>query len=130
MKTIEQTVTFDAKPLAVYNLYMDAKKHAAAIGGAVKVAKRVGSKFSAWDDYCWGKILHFDPGTLIVQTWRASDWKKSDPDSILILHFEGVGGKTRLRMVHANVPDAHATALGKGWKEHYWEPFAAALRGT
>lgn len=114
VKTILQTETFPGRPEALYDLYLDPKKHAAAIGGDVKVSRKIGAAFSAWDDYCKGKILHLEPGRIIVQTRRASDWKKTDPDSILILTFEKSGKSTELRMVHANVPDAHAASLDNG----------------
>ena len=37
------------------------------------------------------------PDQLIVQSWRASSWKKNDPDSVLALQFDRVknGGCTR-----------------------------------
>jgi activator of HSP90 ATPase len=129
VRTLEQRVPFAAAPKTVYELYMDAKKHSTAIGGKVRVSKKVGSAFSAWDDYCTGTILHLEPGRMVVQTWRASDWKKSDPDSVLVLLFEKAGTGTMLTMIHANVPDREADALAAGWQEHYWTPFGDALRG-
>lgn len=130
MKTIEQSVKFAASADTVYSVYMDPRKHAKAIGGSAQVSKKVGSLFSAWDGYCRGKILHLEPGKLIVQTWRASDWRKADPDSVLILAFMDRGNGSELRMVHANVPDEKADELAEGWKEHYWAPFKDYLRGT
>ncbi len=68
---------------------------------------------------------------MIVQTWRGSNWKRSDTDSVLILSFQRVRGGSRLVMVHANVPDANAKSIGSrtgGWHGHYWRAWWAYLR--
>jgi activator of HSP90 ATPase len=63
-----------------------------------------------------------------VQSWRASNWRKRDLDSILVLVFSKVRGGSRVAMVHMNVPDAHAASINRGWNEYYWKPWKAYLR--
>ena len=75
-----------------------------------------------------GTFLSLVPGKLIVQTWRGSDWKRSDLDSVLILAFSRRQRGARLAMVHANVPDAHARSITKGWHTYYWQPWKKYLR--
>lgn len=122
-KVLEQRVKFAVAPRVLYELYLDAKRHGEAIGSEAQVAARVGAKFAAWDGYCTGRILHLEKGRMIVQTWRATDWRNEDPDSILILRFSSSGKGSELHLVHANVPDAEAASLAQGWKEHYWGPW-------
>lgn len=50
----------------------------------------------------------------IVQSWRASDWKKTDLDSILILMFSRAPRGARIALVHANVPDKWHAMIQKG----------------
>ena len=64
-------------------------------------------------------------GRQIIQSWRADDWDKNDPDSVIILNFEDDGS---IEMVHAGVPDAQKAALADGWKQYYWKPLRAYLK--
>jgi uncharacterized protein YndB with AHSA1/START domain len=127
-KTIQQTVRFPALPEALYELYMDSRRHGEATGGPARIGREVGSAFSAHDGYITGKTLHLEPGRVIVQTWRGKDWKKSDPDSILVLRFIADGSGTRLSMVHAHVPDEHYPHLREGWHQSYWNRWKAYLK--
>jgi len=45
----------------------------------------MGSQFTAFGGMLRGRMLMIVPDHLIVQSWRASSWKKYDPDSVLIL---------------------------------------------
>jgi len=84
---------------------------------------------SAGGKYIKGKILHLKSNKMIVQTWRASDWTKEDPDSVLILTFSKNEDETTLMtMVHANVPDNKFEELKKGWKEHYWSKWKKYIK--
>ena len=70
----------------------------------------------------------FVPKRLIVQSWRATNWKKHDLDSVLTLVFSRVRDGGQVAMVHANVPDAHAASITRGWKDYYWDRWRAYLR--
>ena len=127
VKTIIQKVKFKTAPEKLFEIYMDSKKHGAAIGSVAKVGKAPGSEFMAWDGFITGTMLATSPKTLVVQTWRGSDWKRTDPDSVLTLHFDKAKGGSLLTMVHAGVPDDQFEALSDGWKESYWDPWKAYL---
>ncbi len=128
-KTIEQAVTFRTTPERLYRLYLSSRQHAAACGGwgKAKIEARVGGRM-AMAPHITGKFLSLVPGKLIVQTWRGSDWKRSELHSVLILTFARRQGACRLTMVHANVPDAHARSITKGWFTYYWQPWKKYLR--
>lgn len=128
MKTIVQKVRFPTTARKLWDIFVDAKKHAAATGGAATGGKKVGDRFTAWDDYITGRHLILAPGRLIVQAWRTGQFHKSDPDSVLTLTFEEDRGGTLLTMVHAAVPDHKAESFKKGWKEHYWRPILTYLK--
>ena len=128
MPTIEQKITFRGSPARLFDMYLDSKKHTAATGGNAKLSKKEGGKFFAWNCYIVGKNLTINPNKLIVQTWRGSNWKKSDLDSILILKFTKVKSGGQVHMVHANVPDKYYKDIKKGWNTHYWNPWKKYLR--
>jgi activator of HSP90 ATPase len=127
VKTIIQKIKFKAPPKALFEMYMDSKKHTLATGGKAVLSRKVGGGFSAWDGYIKGRNLMIVPNKMIVQSWQGMDWKKSDMDSIFILTFEAVKGGTLVTMVHANVPDHRASHLNKGWKDHYCNPWRKYL---
>ena len=123
-KTITQRIVFKNIPAtALYDTYMDAKEHNAAVGVAAKIQNKEGTKFSAHENYVTGKNLQLIRHKLIVQTWRASDWSKSDLDSTFILAFEQRGNDGIVNMTHANVPDKHVAGIRKGWDDYYWKPW-------
>ena len=107
----------------LYSTYLSSKDHTAATGASTKIQNKEGARFKAWGNYIGGKNLQLVKDTQIVQSWRASDWSKSQPDSTLVLLFEDVGENAVITMVHANVPDKEFDSLKKGWNEYYWNPW-------
>jgi len=128
-RTIERVVTFRTTPERLYRLYLSPRQHAAACGGwgKAKIQARKGGRMQM-APHITGTFLSLVPGKLIVQTWRGSDWKRSDLDSVLILAFSRRQRGARLAMVHANVLDAHARSITKGWHTYYWQPWKKYLR--
>lgn len=127
-KTLVQHAVFSAKPERLYECYMNAKLHSAFTGGPVRIEKKVGSAFNAFGGMLTGKILHLEPGRLIVQTWRSKKFRKSDPDSILILRFSKVKQGGRIDMDHVGVSDVDYRDVQKGWPYYYWRPLARFVK--
>jgi activator of HSP90 ATPase len=129
-KTIVQKVVFkNTSPKTLYNLYMDAKKHAAATGAPAKITAKAGAKYAVSDGYITGRNLQLVKDKLIVQSWRAADWDKTDGDSTFIIHIEPKGKDSVLNVTHANVPDKHAKSIAGGWHTYYWKPWKQYLAG-
>jgi activator of HSP90 ATPase len=127
MKSIIQKITFKTSPKVLYEIFLDSKKHTEATGGKAVANARVGGSYSAWDGYIKGKNLALIPGRLIVQTWRAADFKSTDHDSILVLSFEKAHSGTLLTMTHTAVPGKQADHFKTGWFKHYWTPIKKYL---
>ena len=127
-KTIQQRVSFRASPETLFDIYLSSRKHAAATGEKALVSRTVGGRFMAYAGHLRGRNLAIVPKRLIVQSWRGANWKKRDLDSILVLVFSRVRGGGRISMVHANVPDAHAASISRGWETYYWKPWKAYLK--
>lgn len=123
MKTIIQRVKFKASPAALFEMYLDSKKHSQISKHKAVLSRKTGGSYSAYGGYIHGKNQLIVPNRMIVQTWRAKDWKKSDKDSVLILDFQGKGNAGEVLMIHANVPDNQAKGLSHGWNEFYWKPW-------
>src|SRR5260370_1317294 len=66
-KTIQQSTTFGAPPMDVYEMLMDSKKHAALSGEPAAISREVGGSFAAWGNHISGFNLALRPGRKIVQ---------------------------------------------------------------
>jgi activator of HSP90 ATPase len=127
-KPIVQSVTFKVSPAKLFRIYTDQKKHSAATGAKAHVSAQTGEQFTAFDGMLLGKNLIVVPNRLIVQAWRASHWKKSDLDSILILNFSKAPGGGRIDLVHVGVPQHDHKGVSEGWPKYYWEPWKTYLK--
>lgn len=129
-KTIVQKVVFkNTTPKALYELYMNAKKHSASTGAPAEISAKEGAAFSLAGGYITGQNVKLVKDQLIVQSWRGTDWNKKDPDSTLMIHLEPKGKDVILHAVHSNVPDKQAEGIDKGWHTYYWEPWKQFLAG-
>jgi uncharacterized protein YndB with AHSA1/START domain len=90
-KTLQQTVTFKASPIQVYEMLMDSKKHTCLSGVRARISRKVGGAFSAWGGHLTGFNLALKPGEKIVQAWRATGWWP-DHYSIAIYDIKKVKG--------------------------------------
>jgi activator of HSP90 ATPase len=125
---IEQSVSFNATPAKLYELFMDSAKHSAATGMPAKVSRKVGGRWSAFGGMILGKNLLLIPNRRIVQAWRSSEWKKADPDSLLVIGFEkAVGSDTTVHLVHVGVPSYDHQGVTQGWVKFYWDPWKVYL---
>ena len=124
---IEQSVKFSCPPEVLFELYMDSAKHSAATGSKAQISRKVGGSFKAFEGSLWGRNLLVVPNKLIVQSWRSTAFKDSDPDSVLVLEFEKAPGGSKVHMVHANVPPQDHKGVTQGWPKFYWEPWKAYL---
>ena len=123
-KTIRQTVTLPAAPIAVYDTLMDSKKHSELTNATAHISKKVGGTFSVYDDYATGKNLELARGKKIVQTWRASDWHR-DAVSKVTFRLAKISNGTKLTFTHSDVPDKHYKSIKQGWIDFYWQPLKA-----
>jgi len=127
-QTLRQEITFSAPPGMLFGIYMASKAHAEATGAKASISHRAGGTFMAHAGHIRGRNLAIVRDRLIVQTWRGSNWKEDDLDSILVLRFSKAGTGGRVSMVHVNVPDAHAKSINRGWHQYYWKPWKAYLK--
>jgi activator of HSP90 ATPase len=116
-------------PDRLFDMYFDAKSHAAFTGHPVEIGPRAGAAFSAFGGILSGRILHVEPKQLLVQTWRSANWPKGAIDSVLTLTFVPEPSGGRIELVQVNVPDEDFAGVCHGWEKYYWTPWRAALGG-
>lgn len=125
-QTIRQTVTFKASPHEVYEILMDAKKHAELTGGEAKISRKVSGKFIIYGGEIEGKNLELVPDKKIIQSWRYSDWPEGHYSTATFLLDETDKG-TRLTFTQTGVPDDKYEDIKQGWNDYYWGPIKEML---
>lgn len=127
--TIKQTVLIpNATPKQVYDAYTDPKKHTQFTGSKASGKPVVGGKYSAWDEYIFGKYISLDEGKSIVQEWMTSDWAEGYPASKLELTFKAVPEGTEITLNQTGVPKTQAAEFEQGWIDFYWDPLKAYFK--
>ncbi len=127
-KPIVQSVTFQASPRQLFEMYTDSLKHSAATGQKATVSNKAGGKFRAFNGAISGRNLVVVPNRMIVQAWRATHWKKTDLDSILTITFSKTRGGGRIDLVHVGVPEHDYQGVTRGWPNFYWKPWRTYLK--
>jgi activator of HSP90 ATPase len=124
---IHQSATFPAPAEELFNMYMDASLHSTVTGAPVTISEACGGEFRAFDGVLSGTILQVVRPSLIVQSWRSTQFKDSDPDSTLILSFLPESNGGRIVLVHLDVPDHDYAGVSEGWEKYYWTPWRQYL---
>jgi activator of HSP90 ATPase len=127
-EAIVQSVTFKCPPEELFAMFTDSKKHSAATGAKATVSAKAGAKWKAFDGMISGTNLLVIPGRRVVQAWRASHWKDSDLDSILVVSFSATKGGGKVDIVHVGVPQHDHKGVTNGWPKYYWAPWKAYLK--
>jgi activator of HSP90 ATPase len=126
-KTIKQKVLFKTTPHEVYEMIMDSKKHSEFSGESAKIARKVGSKFTAYGGWIEGKNLELVKDRKIVQLWRGADWPKGHY-SVATFKFTKLKNGTSLEFTQTGVPVEMYKDISDGWKEHYWEKMKLLIK--
>jgi uncharacterized protein YndB with AHSA1/START domain len=121
-EALRVSTTIPAAPTTLYLAWLSAEQHSAMTGGAAKIDPDVGGKFSAWNGYITGKLVILDLGRRIVMSWRTTDFPRDASDSRVEIHFEALGGSTRLTILHTDIPEGQGEKYRAGWNEHYFTP--------
>jgi len=119
-KTLHQTISFDASPHDIYEALMDTKKHSDFTGAEAKMTRKIGGKFTAWDEWASGENIELVPDQKIVQTWRGSDWPEGHYSKITF-EFQKKGDETLLHFTQTGIPEDVYEDVAVGWNDWYWE---------
>lgn len=116
------TAEFNAGAEAVYKAWLSTQGHTLMTGSPAKVDGRVNGEFTAWDGYIWGTFTGLEANKRIVQAWRTGEFPEDAPDSHVEILLEEKDGKTKLTLVHTNMPEGQAESYKQGWEDFYFKP--------
>ncbi len=122
MKTIKQTILFNASAQDIYDLLVNAKKLTKITGGKATNSEKVGGKFTAYDDYISGTNVELVPAKKIVQRWTCQDFPQGHFTDVNIELIKKGEKQTELNFTQENVPDDFYDDISEGWNQFYWEP--------
>jgi activator of HSP90 ATPase len=126
-RLITQSVVLPAPAEHLYATYLNPALHAAVTGAPVTVGSELGAPFLAFGGQLSGTMLSVIEPRLIVQSWRSTNFRDSDPDSTLILTFVPEGGDGRIDLIHIDVPEQDYQGVSQGWEKYYWVPWKRYL---
>lgn len=121
---------FPAAPERIYALWMDSEGHALMTGSEAVIDAREGGRFSAWDGYITGVTERLEPGRLIVQSWRTSEFPDGAGDSRVEVLLRPVEGGCEITLVHSGIPEGQGDRYKTGWIDYYFEPLRELLEGV
>ena len=126
---IFQTVVLPASAETLFEMYLDPNVHQAITGAPVVIGDEMGAPFKAFNGSLTGSAIQVIRPSLIVQFWRSTEFKETDPDSTLILSFTPEGNEGRIDLIHLDVPDHDYDGVNQGWEQYYWKPWRDYLKG-
>ena len=110
-----------ASPDVIYDAWLNSEEHSQMTGGIAKVSAQLGDMFEAWDGYIQGKNLELEKSKRILQSWRTSEFKEAEKDSLLEILFDAKDDGTRVTIRHSDLPD-HGMQYQQGWIDSYLKP--------
>jgi len=120
---IHLELELSVNPEKLYNDWLDSKAHSSFTGGEAHISNSLNSEFSCWDGYISGRIKELEPAKRILQSWRTSEFKELDEDSILEVLFNNLPtGNTLFILNHWNLSEDDIEKYKSGWVEHYLKP--------
>jgi activator of HSP90 ATPase len=122
---LDMVCDLDASPGEVFEAWLSSTGHSDMTGSPAAFGESGMGRFTAWDGYISGEILEAEPGRRILQSWRTTDFKAGEGDSLLEIVLEARGSGTKLRLRHSRLPDGSSEDYRQGWLEYYFEPMAA-----
>ena len=116
------TAEFNMGAEKIYKAYLSTQGHTLMTGSPAKVDGKANGDFTAWDGYIWGTFLELEENKRITQAWRTSEFPEEAPDSRVEILLEETNGKTKLTLVHTNIPAEQAESYKQGWEDFYFKP--------
>lgn len=130
MEKLKLVTELGVTPQSIYEAWLDSEEHSAFTGSSASVEGRVGGEMTAWDGYISGVILELEPYDRIVQSWRTTEFPEGSEDSRLEVLLKELDGRTRLTLLHSDIPDGQAEMYAEGWEDYYFRPMRAYFEGS
>lgn len=125
--TVSETIHASAE--TIYAAWLSTQGHTLMTGSPAKVNGTVNGEFTAWDGYIWGTFLELEPNRRILQAWRTGEFPDDAADSRVEVLLEEINGKTKVTLIHSNIPAGQADDYKQGWEDFYFKPMREYFGG-
>lgn len=121
--SIKTSFIIYATPDKVFEALTDTGIIAAWSGEIGVVENKAGGKFELFDGWVKGEVITFKPRKELSYTWKASEWSKNTPASIVKYTFKEHAAGTELFLEHTQLPSTEeADKHNSGWIDYVFEP--------
>jgi len=126
--TIHHRVQFPtATADQLYRMYADGALHTEVIGYPSEINATAGTEYNVCGGYMTGKMVHSEPGALLVMTCKARNWSEESPESILVLEFGAGENGAWLQLTQSRIEASIAEEFDQGWHNWYWNAWKKHL---
>ncbi len=123
LKKLTKVCTIRARQDEVFKALTDPEMMEEWTGGHAVMNLERGGEFQLWDGSIQGINLVVSP-ELIVQNWKSGNWTEF---SRVTFNISEKGDKTRIELVHENIPEEEFASVKSGWDEFYFSPLKELL---
>jgi len=116
MRDIRRTIHIKSSREEVFNAITNPLTIELWSGYPAIIEASVDTEFSLFDGDITGKILSVEKPSMIEQEWDFGDQTIA---SIVHLELSEEAGKTKIELLHTNVPDEAYDDISTGWKDSY-----------
>lgn len=116
MKDICKTIHIKASREEVFNAITNPLTIELWSGFPASIEAAEDTEFSLFDGDITGRILAVEAPSMIEQEWYFGDQPAA---SIVRMELSEESGKTKIELLHTNVPDDAYENISAGWKDYY-----------
>ncbi len=123
MKTLLLDFYFNASLEDVYDALTNPLKIEEYTEDIADFNPRPGGKFSYWNGNIIGKVKEISKNKINLE-WKEETWDEYTRVSIRLSETDG---KTKLELIHKDIPDEFFSSIMELWKENFFEPLKEYL---
>lgn len=120
-KTIKHKVKFSASTRDVFRCLTDSKAQSALTRHKATISKKVGGRFSVYNDHIQGIVVDLLPHKRVVLAWRTVKFPVGIFSMASLTLVPTKNGGTELTLIHRGVPKEIIPEVERGWRKGYWD---------
>jgi len=123
-KSLTQTREFKHSAHAVFEMFMDEKKHSDLLSDKCTINREPRGLFKC-GGFVEGRNIEIVKDRKIVQSWRGGDWPVGHFSKV-VLDIQPAGDHAcKVLLTHEMIPAANFDDINSGWDKFYWTKIAA-----
>lgn len=124
MKSLKKTYVINAPIEKVWDALVNPSTINKWGGGPVKMSPEENFQFEFWGGDIFGTNTKVVKNKLLEQDWYGGKWEKPSKVKFELSEEEG---KTKLILIHDDLPDDEADDFDQGWDDYYLGPIKELL---